>query len=127
MHGRRGAGRLDDRVRFGGRRRPRRRRAGGRSAAHELTSLVASVLDSPIPFTGSDGLTHVVYEVEVLNASTRAATITKVEVVSLTGEVLDTLKGEELEGRIVPMRWLPSRPTTPARSPRSMPDERSCS
>ena len=69
----------------------------------ELTPLVASVLDSPIPFTGSDGLIHVVYELEVLNASSRAATITKVETVSPTGEVLHTLQGQELGERIVPV------------------------
>jgi hypothetical protein len=69
----------------------------------ELSSLVASVREAPIPVRGSDGLIHVVYEVEVLNASSRAATITKVEAVSATGQVLDTLEGEELVERIVPI------------------------
>ncbi len=69
----------------------------------ELTPLVASVLDSPIPFTGSDGLVHVVYELEVLNAGSRAATIAKVETMSPTGEVLHIMQGQELEERIVPV------------------------
>ena len=69
----------------------------------ELTPLVASVLDTPIPFTGSDGLIHVVYELEVLNASSRGPAITKVETVGPTGEVLHTLQGQELEERIVPV------------------------
>jgi hypothetical protein len=69
----------------------------------DLTPLVASVVASPIPFTGSDGSTHVVYELEVLNASPRTATLTKVETVSPTGQVLHALEGDELVERILPV------------------------
>jgi hypothetical protein len=68
-----------------------------------LTPLVATVLDAPIPFRASDGMTHVVYELEVRNASPREATITKVETVSPSGQVLHTLKGQQLLERIVPV------------------------
>jgi hypothetical protein len=84
------------------------------SQIDELTPLVASVLDQPIPFKGSDGLTHVVYELEVLNASSRAATITKVETVGSTGQVLHTLQGQELVERTIsiPANRDPSTITT---------------
>jgi hypothetical protein len=70
-------------------------------STEELTPLVASALDSPIPFRGSDGSIHVAYELQVLNASPRAATITAVETLSDDGEVLHRLAGGELVERIV--------------------------
>jgi hypothetical protein len=66
-----------------------------------LSPLVATTLDAPIPVRGSDGMTHVVYELEVRNASPREATITKVETIDPTRHVLHTLEGPELLERIV--------------------------
>ena len=69
----------------------------------DLTPLVAEVPDAPIPFAGSDGRTHLVYELEATNFSSGETTVERLEVLDAdTGDVLDTLDAEEAAGRLQP-------------------------
>jgi hypothetical protein len=61
--------------------------AGG---SHELTPVLASVLDEPVPFEGSDGRTHLVYELELTNFTSNEVTIDRVD-------VLDAVRGEPVQ------------------------------
>lgn len=64
----------------------------------EMTPLLLAVNDAPVPYSASDGRTHLTYELAVTNFSSGDATVEKVEVlgVSKTGgegallEILDT-------------------------------------
>lgn len=57
-----------------------------------FTPILAHVPVAPVPFAGSDGKTHVVYELFITNTAPAAATLDQVEVIdSATGEVVDTL------------------------------------
>jgi len=57
-----------------------------------FTPIVGSVPVAPIPFSGSDGKTHVVYELTLTNASRVTATINEIKVVdAATGAVVQTL------------------------------------
>lgn len=65
----------------------------------KLTPLVLRVADAPIPVRGSDGRTHVAYELRVTNFTTRTATIRKTEV--LDGErVVQSLDTDQVAARL---------------------------
>ena len=69
----------------------------------DLTPIVAEVPHAPIPFAGSDGRTHLVYELETINFSSGETTIEQLEVLDAdTGDVVDTLDAEEVAGRLQP-------------------------
>jgi hypothetical protein len=69
----------------------------------DLTPIVAEVPYAPIPFAGSDGRTHLVYELEAINFSSGETTIEQLEVLDAdTGDVVDTLDAEEVAGRLQP-------------------------
>ena len=69
----------------------------------DLTPLVAEVPDAPIPFAGSDGRTHLVYELETTNFSSGETTIEQLEVLDAdTGNVIDSLDADEVAGRLQP-------------------------
>jgi hypothetical protein len=69
----------------------------------DLTPIVAEVPYAPIPFAGSDGRTHLVYELETINFSSGETTIEQLEVLDAdTGDVVDTLDAEEVAGRLQP-------------------------
>lgn len=71
--------------------------------AQELTPIVAQVPDAPIPFAGSDGQTHLVYELETTNFSGGETTIEQLEVLDAdTGDVVATLDAGEVAGRLQP-------------------------
>jgi hypothetical protein len=56
---------------------------------------VGEVLHAPIPFAGSDGRTHLVYELETTNFSSGKTTIEQLEVLDAdTGDVVATLDAE---------------------------------
>lgn len=76
----------------------------------ELTPLIVTTLNEPIPVKGADGRYHVAYELHVLNASTRAARITEVETITVDGEPLQSISGEEVVARTVPIGPLPADP-----------------
>jgi hypothetical protein len=75
--------------------------------------IVSGVAPDPIPARGTDGKYHVAYEIAVLNAAPRSATLTKVE--TLTGDaaqrVVTTLQGEDLVTRTVPVGSYPREPS----------------
>jgi hypothetical protein len=69
----------------------------------EITPLLAEVPYAPIPFVGSDGRTHLVYELETTNFSSGETTIERLEVLDPdTGDAVDTLDAEEVAGRLQP-------------------------
>jgi hypothetical protein len=69
----------------------------------DITPLLAEVPYTPIPFAGSDGRTHLVYELETTNFSSGQTIIEQLEVLDAdTGNVLDTLDTQEVVGRLQP-------------------------
>ena len=69
----------------------------------EFTPIVGQVLDAPIPFAGSDGRTHLVYELEATNFTSGKTAIKQLEVLDAdTDDVVATLGAEEVEGRLQP-------------------------
>jgi hypothetical protein len=64
-----------------------------------FTSVVVSVIDTPDPVKGSDGMYHLVYELEAVNATGLVWTINSVEILG-DGKAVTTLKGEELANRM---------------------------
>ncbi|MDQ5827323.1 MAG: hypothetical protein M3441_24445, partial [Chloroflexota bacterium] len=67
----------------------------------EFTPIVGQVLDSPVPFAGSDGRTHLVYELEATNFTSGETTIGQLEVLDAdTDDVLSRLDAEEVAGRL---------------------------
>ena len=64
-----------------------------------FTPITGTVLYPPVPFAGSDGNTHLVYELSVINFSSGSTTIDKLEVLdSSTDQPLLTLGPADLEG-----------------------------
>ncbi len=77
---------------------------GYRSDSDVFSPLVITALaPEPIPVTGTDGKVHVVYELQVLNASPLPATITRVETLrgGPDGQVLFTSAAPEVAARTV--------------------------
>jgi hypothetical protein len=72
------------------------------AAKEEMTPLLLSVQDAPIPFTGSDTSTHLVYELLLTNFSSGDVTIEKVEVLG-DGSELQTLDAKEIATRLQPV------------------------
>jgi hypothetical protein len=68
----------------------------------EMTPLLLSVTDAPIPFNGSDSSTHLVYELLVTNFSSGDFTPEKVEVLG-DGTVIQTLDAAEIATRLQPI------------------------
>lgn len=81
--------------------------AGANAPAHAepkaqvMTPLLLAVHDAPIPFLGSDGRTHLVYELWITNFSAREAVVERVEVVA-DDKVVATLDGAAVAGRLQP-------------------------
>ncbi len=67
----------------------------------EMTPLLLAVHDAPVPFAGSDGRTHMAYELWVTNFSSGDATLEKVEVLG-DGAVLKILDAAEVAGHLQP-------------------------
>ena len=64
--------------------------SGSTQATETMTPLLLAVQDAPIPFTGSDGRTHLVYELGMTNFSSAPIAVEKVEVMG-DGVILETL------------------------------------
>ncbi len=78
--------------------------AADAGSPQDITPLLAEVPYAPIPFTGSDGQTHMVYELEATNFSDGETTIEQLEVLDPdSGDVLDTLDTEEVASRLQPV------------------------
>jgi Peptidase family M23 len=78
-----------------------------------LTPLILSVQNVPIPFTGSDGRTHLVYEVFVTNFTSLTVIVEQVDVLG-DGKVLQTLNRAAVAGRLQPAGQRTSRDTMPS-------------
>src|SRR5579862_2353297 len=65
-----------------------------------ITPVLLEVRDAPVAFAGSDGKTHLVYELRMTNFSSGSATIEQVEVVGDAGAVLKTMDKSEIAGRL---------------------------
>ncbi|MGH3355843.1 MAG: M23 family metallopeptidase [Nocardioidaceae bacterium] len=75
----------------------------GPTRAPELTPLLASVMYAPVPFEGSDGDTHLVYELEVTNFTQGEVTIDGLEVLDAsTGDPVQTLGRRAVRSRLQP-------------------------
>ena len=75
--------------------------------AEKMTPLLLAVQDAPIPFMGSDGREHLVYELWMTNASSAEIAVQKVEVLG-DGAVLQTLDTTAIAGRLQPVGQLQS-------------------
>ncbi len=76
--------------------------AVGRGQVSEnMTPLLLAVQDAPVPFMGSDGQVHLVYELGVTNFSSAEVAVEKVEVVG-DGSILQTLDTAAVAGRLQP-------------------------
>lgn len=68
-----------------------------------MTPLVGSVPFAPIPFVGSDGLTHLVYELSVTNFTGGPLTVSDIQVLDAdSGEKVGDLDVGALEHRVYP-------------------------
>lgn len=75
--------------------------SGRAQVAENMTPLLLAVQDAPVPFMGSDGQIHLVYELAMTNFSSAEIAVEKVEVVS-NGSVLQTLGSSAVAGRLQP-------------------------
>lgn len=82
------------------------------AAAEQMTPLLLAVHDAPVPFTGSDGRTHLVYELAMTNFSSGDISVPKVEVLG-DGAVLQTLDAAALATRLQPAGMRDSVATLP--------------
>ena len=73
----------------------------GQSPAEQMTPLLLAVHDAPVPFTGSDGRTHLVYELAMTNFSSGDVSVQKVDVLG-DGALLQTLDAAVLARRLQP-------------------------
>jgi Peptidase family M23 len=74
---------------------------GRAEVSDNMTPLLLAVQDAPVPFMGSDGQIHLVYELGMTNFSSADIAVEKVEVVG-DGSVLQTLDTAAIAGRLQP-------------------------
>ena len=87
---------------------PEMPRTSGGEAREVITGLIASPLAKPHPVVGADGRRHLVYELQLINSTSAAVTVTKVETVDpATGRVLATLDADAVAALMVPFGAAP--------------------
>jgi Peptidase family M23 len=74
---------------------------GRAEASENMTPLLLAVQDAPVPFMGSDGHVHLVYELGMTNFSSAEIAVEKVEVIS-GGATLQALDTAAVAGRLQP-------------------------
>lgn len=74
---------------------------GRAEVAEQMTPLLLAVQDAPVPFMGSDGRVHLVYELGMSNFSSSDIAVEKVEVLG-DGVTLETLDTAAIAGRLQP-------------------------
>ena len=74
---------------------------GGAQVQEKMTPALLAVQDAPVPFMGSDGRVHLVYELWMTNFSSGDVTVEKVEVLG-DGEVLQNFDAAAIAGRLQP-------------------------
>jgi hypothetical protein len=72
---------------------------GHAEGSEKMTPLLLAIQDAPVPFMGSDGRVHLVYELEMTNFSSGDIAVEKVEVVG-GGSILETLDTAAVAGRL---------------------------
>jgi hypothetical protein len=72
---------------------------GHAEGSEKITPLLLGIQDAPVPFKGSDGRVHLVYELEMTNFSSGDIAVEKVEVVG-DGAILETLDTAAVAGRL---------------------------
>jgi len=75
--------------------------SGRADASESMTPLLLAVHDAPVPFMGSDGQVHLVYELWMTNFSSGDIAVEKVEVLG-NGAVLETLDTAAVASRLQP-------------------------
>jgi len=75
--------------------------ADAASGSQVLTPLILSVQDAPVPFIGSDGRMHLVYELWMTNFTSLTAAVNQVAVIG-DGHALHTLEAGQVAGRLQP-------------------------
>jgi murein DD-endopeptidase MepM/ murein hydrolase activator NlpD len=75
---------------------------GSSAASERITPVLLAVQDAPIPFIGSDGRTHLVYELWMTNFSSANIAVEQVEILGSGGAVLQTLDASEIATRLQP-------------------------
>jgi Peptidase family M23 len=70
------------------------------SEPEQMTPILLSVQNAPIPFTGSDARTHLVYELWLTNFSSADATIERVQILGDNGAILQDLGPAEIAARL---------------------------
>ncbi len=73
--------------------------SAGRAGTENMTPLLLDVQDAPVPFMGSDGRVHLVYELWMTNFSSADVSVEKVEVLG-ADDVLQTLGAATIAGRL---------------------------
>src|SRR5437660_12699636 len=73
--------------------------AGRADGPETMTPLLLDMLDAPVPFMGSDGRVHLVYELWMTNFSSADVVVEKVEVLG-DGELLQGLDAAAVAGRL---------------------------
>ena len=71
-------------------------------ASENMTPVLMAVQDAPVPFKGSDGRVHLVYELWMTNASSANVSVEKVEVIG-DGRTLQTLDAAAVATRLQPV------------------------
>ncbi|WP_158786964.1 M23 family metallopeptidase [Granulicella sp. L46] len=71
-------------------------------AAENPTPLILSVQDAPVPFTGSDGNTHLVYELWMLNFSSGDIAVQRLDILA-DDKVIQTLDATAIATRLQPV------------------------
>jgi hypothetical protein len=74
---------------------------GWSEPAQQMTPLLLAVHDAPVPFKGSDGLVHLVYELWLTNVSSGEANVEEVEIAG-DGAVLQRLDTNLVSQRLQP-------------------------
>src|ERR1700727_40980 len=69
--------------------------------SERITPVMLAVPDAPVAFVGSDGRTHLVYELWLKNFTSGKVAVEKVEVLG-DGSVIATLDGAEIARRLQP-------------------------
>jgi len=82
-------------------------------AEDQMTPLLLAVHDAPIPFRGSDGRTHLVYELWITNFSSGDATVEQVRVLG-GAMALATLDAAAVASRLQPAGRRDASPTLPS-------------
>jgi Peptidase family M23 len=75
--------------------------AGHADVAENMTPVLLAVQDAPVPFMGSDGRVHLVYELWMTNFSSADTTVEKVEALG-DGEVLESFDAGAIAARLQP-------------------------